>query len=252
MAVSSPTEFLTDQLRDIYSAEKQLSKALPKLNKRISHEAVKSAIQQRIEEGGRLIEELEEIFSEMDEKPGRKKCEAMEGLIEEANTHAEEIEDENILDAAMIGAAQKVEHYCIAAWGTAKATAQALEQERAVEAMERALEEGKRYDEELNQIAESEVNPSMLMADDEDMEDEEEKTKAPSRGRQSQGRAAPQQKAQAGRGGRQPAGRQAAGRSTGRGNGKSGGRAQAQRAKGSNVKARAAGGKRRGPNKKKG
>jgi ferritin-like metal-binding protein YciE len=86
----------------------------------------------------------------------------MEGLLEDVNEHVDEIKDEAMLDAALLASIQKIEHYCIAAWGTAKSMGNLLGQEKVVEAMQRALDEGKRYDDEMTQLAETEVNPAML------------------------------------------------------------------------------------------
>lgn len=174
MAIKSPQDLLTQEIKEIHSAERQLSRAVPKLNKTASSEKLREMLQLRREQGGALIEALDEALEEMEVTKARVKNVAMEGLIEDALQHAEEINDEKILDAALIGAVQKIEHYCIAAWGTTRSMGRLFGQQKVVEAMERALEEGKRFDEEMTELAESEVNPAMLAGEDEGDEDEEE------------------------------------------------------------------------------
>jgi ferritin-like metal-binding protein YciE len=170
MAIKSPQDLLTQEVREIHSAERQLSRAIPKLAKAAGSEKLREMLQRRREQGAILIEALDEALEEMQVSKGRVKNVAIEGLIEDATQHVEEIEDEKMLDAALIGAVQKVEHYCIAAWGTTRSMGHLFGQQKVVEAMERALEEGKRYDEQMTQLAESEINPAMLDGDDADDE----------------------------------------------------------------------------------
>ena len=166
MAIKSPQDLLTQEVKEIHSAERQLSRAIPTLAKAAGSEKLREMLQRRREQGAILMEALDEALEEMQVSKGRVKNVAIEGLIEDATQHVEEIEDEKMLDAALIGAVPKVEHYCIAAWGTTRSMSQLFGQQKVVEAMERALEEGKRYDEELTQLAESEVNPAMLESGD--------------------------------------------------------------------------------------
>lgn len=174
MAIKSPQDLLTQEIKEIHSAERQLSRAIPKLAKAASSEKLREMLQLRREQGGALIEAIDEALEEMEVTKARVKNAAIEGLIEDAHQHVEEINDEKMLDAALIGAVQKVEHYCIAAWGTARSMGQLFGQQKVVEAMERALEEGKKFDEDMTQLAESEVNPAMLNAGAEDEEGDEE------------------------------------------------------------------------------
>jgi ferritin-like metal-binding protein YciE len=166
MAIKSPQDLLTQEIKEIHSAERQLSRAIPKLAKAAGSEKLREMLQRRREQGAILIEALDEALEEMQVSKGRVKNVAIEGLIEDANQHVEEIEDEKMLDAALIGAVQKVEHYCIAAWGTTRSMGQLFGQQKVVDAMERALEEGKRYDLEMTQLAESDVNPAMVEGGD--------------------------------------------------------------------------------------
>jgi ferritin-like metal-binding protein YciE len=157
-----PEELLLTELRDIYSAEKQLTRALPRLSKAVESDKVRKMLDRRLQEGQRLTEELEKAFEELDATPGRQKNAAAEGLITEAQETLQEIEAGPALDAVLIGAVQKTEHYCIAAWGTAKAFAKATGQKTVIKSMERALDEGKSFDQELTQLAEKEITPALL------------------------------------------------------------------------------------------
>lgn len=197
MPIRAPQDLLTEELKDIYSAEKQLSRVLPKLAKAVSAESVREVIGRRREEGAQIIELLDQIFEQIEARPGRARNAIAEGLIEEATSLIEEIEDEQILDAAMIGALQKLEHYCIAAWGTAAAFAKALDQPEAARTLSQLVEQGYRVDEEMTRLAEDELNPAMLASgEDEDaMTDDDEAQPA----RRTAPRGGPQQ--QGGRGG---------------------------------------------------
>jgi ferritin-like metal-binding protein YciE len=172
--VPEPQELLLNELREIYSAENQLMKAMPRLTKAMESETLHELMNRRLEQAEELVAEIENVFEEMEETPGRVKNVAAEGLLRDAQQHIQEIPKGPALDAVLIGAVQKLEHYCIAAWGTSRAFAEALEVESAVQAMQRAIDEGKELDEELTELAVEEINPAMLaMGEDEDMEEEE-------------------------------------------------------------------------------
>jgi ferritin-like metal-binding protein YciE len=158
------TELLVLELQEIHSAESQLSRVLPRLAKALESEELGRLMDERLAEGERIIKEIEAVFEEMDESPGRKKNVAAEGLINDAREHVQEIEAGPALDAVLIGAIQKTEHYCIAAWGTAKALAEAVGQKTAVRVMERALKEGAPFDERLTKLAAEEITPALLAA----------------------------------------------------------------------------------------
>lgn len=147
-------ETFVDELRDLFDAEKQLLKALPKLAKAAENEDLKAAFEQHIEETEGQVERLKEVFQLFGQEPRGKKCAGMEGLIEEGE---EKIEEE-AGDAALICAAQKAEHYEIAAYGSLSAWAKLLEQDQAVDLLEQNLQEEKAADEKLTEIAESAVN----------------------------------------------------------------------------------------------
>lgn len=150
------------ELQATHNAENQLSKVLPRLSKAVQSDSLRQMMDQRLEEGERIIKDIEAVFDEMEDSPGRKKNLAAEGLINDAREHAQEIEPGPALDAVLISAIQKTEHYCIAAWGTARALAQAVGQKTATRAMERALKEGGPFDEQLTELAETETTPALL------------------------------------------------------------------------------------------
>ena len=181
------TELLVLELQEIHSAESQLSRVLPRLAKALESEELGTLMDERLAEGERIIKEIEAVFEEMDESPGRKQNVAAEGLINDAREHVQEIEAGPALDAVLIGAMQKTEHYCIAAWGTARALAQAVGQKTATRAMERALKEGGPFDERLTKLAEKEITPALLAAQSEDGEGGANGGKGSSRKRGSQG-----------------------------------------------------------------
>ena len=194
MALKSPMDLLTQELKEIYSAERQLSRALPKLAKTVQSQRLREMLERRREQGGTLIEAIDEALEEIGTTKSRPKNPAMEGLLEDVNEHVDEIKDEAMLDAALLASIQKIEHYCIAAWGTAKSMGNLLGQEKVVEAMERALEEGKRYDEEMTQLAETEVNQAMLgegeqgkVAGEQEVEEEEEEASEEGGGKEEGG-----------------------------------------------------------------
>lgn len=139
---------------------------MPKLSRSLSSQALKDALQARRDQGAGIIEELDAIFDEMGVTKARPKNVAAEGLIEDMNEHLEEIDNPALLDAVLLGAVQKLEHYCIAAWGTSASLGRLLNQPSVVTLMERLVEEGKRDDEALTQLAESEINPAMIAGED--------------------------------------------------------------------------------------
>ena len=162
MAVKSMQDLLIEELRDVYSAEKQLAKALPKLAKAASNESLKQAFQTHTEETNSQIERLGQVFEKLDTRTRGKTCHAMEGLIDEAREILEMNLPPEMLDAALIGAAQKVEHYEMAAYGTLTSMLKAMGETKAASLLAQTLQEEKDTDELLTQLAESEVNPAAL------------------------------------------------------------------------------------------
>jgi ferritin-like metal-binding protein YciE len=169
----SAEDVFTTELKEIYSAEHQLTRTLPRFSKRVSSERLREMLDQRREQGTMLMEQLDEAFEEMQVRKGRAKNPAAEGLIEDTAQHLEEVEDERLIDPLLVASVQKIEHYCIAAWGTARSIGRLLEQDKVVKTMEQVLDEGKRFDEELTKLAEEEINPRMLGDEDEEAEEED-------------------------------------------------------------------------------
>ncbi|HEX5216826.1 MAG TPA: ferritin-like domain-containing protein [Vicinamibacterales bacterium] len=172
-AVNSLRELLVEELRDIYDAEKRLTKALPKISKASSHDELTSAIDAHLEETREHVTRLEQAFEAMDVPARAKTCAGMKGLIEEGDEHAgEDYADDGLRDAAIIGAAQRVEHYEIAAYGTAIAHAKLLELDDVVALLESTLEEEKAADSKLTEIAESVVNLEASASDETEEDDD--------------------------------------------------------------------------------
>jgi len=180
MSVGTAEELFVDELKDIYSAEKQAVKAYPRLTKAVQSEDLKQAMQEHLEQTKGQIERLDRIFEILEKRSSGKSCEGMKGLIEEAQTQLEEIEKGPVLDCAIIGALQRVEHYEIAAYGTVATLAEAMGQEEVKELLGETLEEEKETDERLTQVAQS-VNSEALTEGGEE-EDENESSKNGSRG----------------------------------------------------------------------
>jgi ferritin-like metal-binding protein YciE len=160
MAVKSIQDLFVTELRDIYHAEKQLVKALPKMAKAATHPELKQAFESHLEETRGQVDRLDQVFENLDLAKRAKKCEAMEGLLEEARSTMEEIEDDNVLDVGMIINAQKVEHYEIAGYGSLVALANQLGHSDVAKLLQETLQEEKAADEKLNQIALRAANPA--------------------------------------------------------------------------------------------
>lgn len=147
-----------DEVKDIYWAEKALVKALPKMAKKATSSELVAAIEDHLTVTETHVERLEQVFEILGEKAAAKKCEAMEGLLTEAEELMKEIEDGVVRDAAIISAAQKVEHYEIASYGTLVSFANTLGEAEAAELLEQTLNEEKEADQTLTEIAMSSIN----------------------------------------------------------------------------------------------
>ncbi len=146
-------ELYVDELKDLYNAENQLVKALPKMAKAASSEELRVGFEEHLEQTKSHVQRLEQIFEMLDESPKGKKCKGMEGLIEEGSEIMEEDFEGALLDAALIGAAQRVEHYEIAAYGTVRAFAEELGESEHASLLAETLEEEKETDEKLTELA---------------------------------------------------------------------------------------------------
>jgi ferritin-like metal-binding protein YciE len=159
MAVDSLEKLFVHQLKDLYSAEKQLLQALPKLAKNAAHDELRVAFETHRDQTEEHVARLEQIFDELGASPRGKKCKGMEGLIAESEEVLEEDMDPAVRDAAMIATAQRVEHYEISGYGTVRTFAERLGHSRAAELLQKTLDEEAETDVLLTQIAESQANP---------------------------------------------------------------------------------------------
>ncbi len=150
---------MIEELRDLLDAEKQVTKALPKMARAASSEELKAAFEDHLEQTSEQVDRLNQVFEQIGERPRGKKCKAMESLIEEGEEMMEEAEEGPTRDALLIAAAQKVEHYEMAAYGTARTYANLLGHSEAAGLLGQTLEQEKNTDKRLTQIAESVSNP---------------------------------------------------------------------------------------------
>jgi ferritin-like metal-binding protein YciE len=179
MAENGLRELYLDELKDLYNAENQLVKALPKLAKASTSDELREGFEEHLEQTKGHVERLEQIFEAMDESPKGKKCAGMEGLVKEGSEVMDEDFEGAVMDAALIGAAQRVEHYEIAAYGTVIAFANQLGESEHASLLKETLEEEKETDEKLTSLSE-EIN-SQATSEGMGSEEEEELTTASSR-----------------------------------------------------------------------
>jgi len=165
MKLNTLKQLYIEELRDLYSAENQLLKALPKMAKGASSEELKLAFENHLDQTKVHVERLEEIFERLNETPKGKTCQAMKGLVEEGSEILGEDGEESVLDAGIIAAAQKVEHYEIASYGTVRTFAQLLGEDEAAELLQETLDEEGEADKLLTQLAQEIVNPEALLED---------------------------------------------------------------------------------------
>ena len=158
MKLASLDDLFLHEIRDLHSAEKQLTKSLPKLAKAAHSVKLKKAFEDHLKETEGQLERLDRIFELLGKSSRGPSCKAMEGLIEEGSELIKEEADPNVKDAALIGAAQRVEHYEIAGYGTARAFAELLGYSEAAKLLQETLAEEKGADEKLNDLALSEIN----------------------------------------------------------------------------------------------
>jgi ferritin-like metal-binding protein YciE len=170
-----------EELRDTYDAEKQLIKALPKLAKAAASTDLRAAFETHLEETRGHVERLEQVFESLDEKPRGKHCEGIAGIIEEGKSIMEEEFDDATMDACLIAAGQRAEHYEMAAYGTLIAWAQSMGHTEAINLLQGILDEEKAADQKLSSLAEGGINQDA--ADAAHSEDEEEDEDAAARGR---------------------------------------------------------------------
>ena len=179
MSMDSLKDLYIDELKDLYNAENQLLKALPKMAKKASAPELKRAFQDHLVQTEGHVNRLEKIFQGLGEKPTGKTCKAMKGLVEEGKEIIEEDGDDSVLDAALIGAAQRVEHYEIAGYGVVRTFASLLGENSAVDLLQRTLNEEGETDKKLTALAETVINVEASEAE----EDEKPKSKAKKKSR---------------------------------------------------------------------
>jgi len=163
MNLDTLKELYVNELRDLYNAENQLVKALPKMVKGVSSDELKEAFEKHLEQTKGHVERLEEVFEELGQKTKGKTCQAMKGLIEEGSEVLKADGDDSVIDAGIIVAAQKVEHYEMAGYGSVRTFAQLLGQDKSAELLQETLDEESEANELLNKLAEDIVNPEALM-----------------------------------------------------------------------------------------
>lgn len=185
MAGNTLREAFVDEVRDMYNAEKQLLRALPKLARAASSDGLRTALESHLEETQGQVARLEQVFELLDEKPRGKHCAGMAGIIEEGSDLLQEDFEGAVMDACIIAAGQRAEHYEMAAYGTAIAWAEALGLTEVAQLLTETLEEEKAADVKLSAMAEAGINDAAT-ADDSDDEmdeddDEQPATAAPAR-----------------------------------------------------------------------
>ena len=155
MEANSLQELYLGELRDLYDAENQIIKALPKMISKTSSDELKNALNEHLEVTREQAQRLEQIFEQMGQKSKAQKCKGIEGIIKEGSELLAEIDEEDVRDAAIIASAQKVEHYEMAAYGTVRTWANLLGEDEAVGLLEETLDEEKEADQKLTQLAEA-------------------------------------------------------------------------------------------------
>lgn len=186
MKLSNLHDVLVDELRDLYNAEKQILKALPRMSKAASSTELQNALEEHLAQTENQVERLEQIFEELDMAARGKTCHGMQGIIEEGKEVLEERKgsDPAAIDAALIAAAQKVEHYEICAYGSSRTHAELLGLSRVAELLQETLDEESEANEKLDAIARDGVNAAAAnggaargeAAEDEDYDEEDEDT----------------------------------------------------------------------------
>jgi ferritin-like metal-binding protein YciE len=165
---SEVRELLTEQLKDAYSAEKQALRCMQKAVRKATAEPLRQGIQLHIDQTQVQIERIEQAMEKMSVRPGRKVCEAMRGLVEEAQHEIEEHDEKGpILDLVIVAGMQRIEHYEIAAYGTGIALAQAIGESEVVDLLSETLEEEKQTDLKLTEVTQKAIMPQALAGDEE-------------------------------------------------------------------------------------
>jgi ferritin-like metal-binding protein YciE len=162
MDIDSLEKLFAHELKDLWSAENQILKALPKMAEKASNPELRQAFELHHRQTEEQVRRLEQIFDTLEFQPGGHKCKGMEGLIEEGEDVMDDAENDDVRDAGMIAAAQRVEHYEIAAYGTARTYAKMLGRDDAAQLLQQTLDEEGETDKKLTSLAESRVNPRAM------------------------------------------------------------------------------------------
>lgn len=174
MPIQSPQELLLHELHGIEDAESEASRALESQLEEVENSQLQKLLQRRLQQGERLLKEVQKNLEKLNGQGGGRENEAARGLIRDAEQLLQEVQSPEMKEAVLIAGVQKLEHYCIAVWGTVKAMAQEIGEQELARTMERALKEGYKLDEELTRLAESRINPAALEAGEEDEEEDED------------------------------------------------------------------------------
>jgi ferritin-like metal-binding protein YciE len=172
-------EAFVDELRDAYDAEKQVTKALPKMARAASSDGLRAAFESHLQETHEHVARLEEVFASLDEKARGKHCDGVAGIIEEGKSVMEEDFDETTMDACLIAGAQRVEHYEMAAYGTLVAWARVMGHEEAAGLLQQTLDEEKAADKKLSALAEGGINQDAASSAHPAADDDEQEAPAP-------------------------------------------------------------------------
>lgn len=162
MNLDNMKKLFVHELKDLYSAETQILEALPKMAEKASHSDLKSAFETHHRQTQEQVKRLEQIFDDLEHEPTGHKCKGMQGLLEEGEDSMKDAEDDEVRDAAMIAAAQRVEHYEIAAYGTARTYAKLLGDDRSAQLLQKTLDEEGETDKKLTRLAERNVNKDAM------------------------------------------------------------------------------------------
>ena len=166
MQIDNLEKLFIDLLRDTYHAEKQLVRALPRMAKAATDQELERAFTKHLRQTENQVQRIERIFKELGKTPQAKRCVGMEGIVEEGKELLQEDVDEEVLDAGLIAAAQKAEHYEIASYGCLKTYAKLMGHNKVVSLLDETLNEEKEADKILTQIAEQSINVDALHADE--------------------------------------------------------------------------------------
>ncbi len=165
--IKSLKDLYIDHLKDLYNAENQITKALPKVIKKVTSPELKEGLEGHLKETMKQVERLDRIFESLEKSPRGKKCVGMEGVLEEGKeAMAEKMSSPDLMDAALIGGCQKVEHYEISAYGTVRAFAELLGEDEAVDLLTQTLEEEKAADAKLTELGMNIINLDALQEDE--------------------------------------------------------------------------------------